>query len=135
MRDIKFRAWDGYDMIDIDGNKKLVFWNNPHRVKYAIYRDPEGVLVGKEDRGLILMQFTGLKDKNGKEIYEGDIIEIKHPHRDRYFKGEVIYDQYCFSCEGFYFSHFDIPCDIFSEGVKYIEVIGNLYENKDLLNG
>ena len=64
MREIKFRAWDTElkkmfppeDIIGLEGNTSK---NVPDY--------------------LILLQYTGLKDKDGKEIYENDIIEIKHP--------------------------------------------------------
>jgi uncharacterized phage protein (TIGR01671 family) len=80
-----------------------------------------------------IMQYTGLKDKNRVEIYEGDIITINHPYKERSWTGEVVYDGYKFNGGGFFFSHFDDPSSLFSEGTKYIEVIGNIYENPELL--
>jgi len=56
MREIKFRAWD----------KKLKQLSIPVQIS-----NPP---TPGHERGLILMQFTGLKDKNGKEIYEGDVV-------------------------------------------------------------
>ena len=79
------------------------------------------------------MQSTNLIDKNGVEIYEGDIVEIIHPFRQRYHLGEVIYDGYQFNVKGFWFPHYDLPNDAFSEGIGYTEVIGNIYENPELL--
>lgn len=83
----------------------------------------------------ILMQSTGLKDKNGKLIYEGDIVKSFHVSstmQGRVFTGFVAYDdercRYCIlenqHCGYVTFSDID---DVF-------EVIGNIYENKELLN-
>lgn len=86
-------------------------------------------LCGKwnEDCDLVLMQYTGLKDKNGVEIYEGDI--IKFYFDDGY--DEIRGTEY-FSCIEDYTKELIVwGNQLFgSEGV---EVIGNIYENEDLL--
>ncbi len=81
-----------------------------------------------------LMQYTGLKDKNGREIYEGDIVEY-----DNGCKGQVVfkcgqfyaYDGYASNSEDAEMKLYD-DSPPFEEGFE-IEVIGNIYENKDLL--
>lgn len=84
-------------------------------------------------KDVVLIQSTGLHDKNGKEIFEGDIIEIKHPFRNRTHIGEVFKNKYTYSVKDFYFSHYDIPGDAFSEGTEYMEVIGNIHQHPELL--
>jgi len=76
----------------------------------------------------VMLQYTGLKDKNGKEIYEGDIIAIDGGADP--IKTVVFFEDGCFcvkmldkTCELKYY--IDMP---FCEA----EIIGNIYENKDL---
>jgi hypothetical protein len=81
-----------------------------------------------------LMQFTGLTDRNRKEIYEGDIYSIDHPHKHRKAIGSIIYRGHRFTSLEFYFPHQDDPGDPF-ESVRYMEIIGNIYEHPHLLTG
>lgn len=122
MREIKFRAWDpnnstmhsGIEIKDLhlyhfDGNKIT------------------------EEEALELMQYTGLKDKNGKEIYEGDICstDLSRPYLIVVFRnGAFIYQ-----CHDDGKDYFDImlPTEVESDVDKYTEVIGNIYENPEFL--
>ncbi len=103
MRTIKFRVW----------NKVT------HTMHYPDWKE---LSERAELPEMVLMQFTGLKDKNGKEIYEGDIFLItKEPQEDNtveFYEGE-----YQLSPHGFSLS------DWYEQG----EVIGNIYENPELL--
>ncbi len=82
----------------------------------------------------VLMQYTGLHDKNSKEIFEGDVIRILHPWKNRTHVGEVFKDNYMFNIKGFFFTHFDFPNQAFSEGTGFMEVIGNIHEHPHLVN-
>src|ERR1700690_1056613 len=75
MREIKFRAWDSW-------NKKMVYQSNDHfvtnelgNIGYDYCEEGGGGVDWKDKENISLMQFTGLKDMNGVEIYEGDIIK------------------------------------------------------------
>lgn len=117
MREIKFRVWNGESLEEL-----LIDFTIDKEVKYKefyIYPDD------------IFMQYTGLKDKNKKEIYEGDI--VKNSINDIL---EVLWDddRCCFEMRGRYDkSHVikQLDCDIIID--LNIEVIGNIYENPELL--
>ncbi len=116
MREIKFRAWDTRSQHWEVGSDRALFW------------EELGALSGKiEDGDTVLMQFTGLKDKNGKEIYEGDIVETPHKLMKKY-KWQIIFHKGAFVLsDGIGFRHF------YSQ--KYTQkygVIGNIYENPNL---
>lgn len=130
MREIKFRAWDGK-------------WN----VMYYSHGEPYGVYLFHEEwmiatrfdngygdkagdvdidgKDYHLMQYTGLKDKNGKEIYEGDIVGYKKQVVTmKYGKWMMINDQDLQN---------KILFDCLSDDPENTFVIGNIYENPELL--
>lgn len=114
MRKIKFRIWDKflYHMYyDEDNKEEPNLWNIKEHVS-------GGKLI--DTKSSVLMQYTGLKDKNGKEIYEGDI--LRGPKK---FRAEVIFEDGAFTVRKnlLYFQR--KPMDL--------EVIGNIYENPELL--
>ncbi len=162
MRAIKFRAWQKYHkkMVEVTSisfdntgeiNGVTTFVENqaPQRINYR-----DGLLGGfflKDDRGMVLelMQFTGLKDINGGEIFEGDIVKI-----DDYFNGKmkakVIFEKGSFGFVGIDRRIIDLVRDNWNDdflSTSYLSwaydhpdndlsnviIIGNIYENPELL--
>jgi hypothetical protein len=121
-RPIKFRAWDpdNKQMVKV---RNLFFDhdNNITRVVACECPKPARILAER----MVLMQFTGLHDKNGKEIWEGDILGMSGNN------AQIIWDDARFVMKRTAAPYHDFPlCDGFS---KLLEVIGNIHENGDLL--
>lgn len=138
-RAIKFRAWDKKRQEMRSGhNLWLDTFDGSLHWQFG-YDEPMPFL--KED--IILMQFTGLHDKNGKEIWEGDIVrEIPElsGHEDRKRRGIIEWDNSIASFVVKLLDRDDNAWCQLNEGnpnnstmLKYTEVLGNLYESSELL--
>ena len=124
MREIKFRAWDKVKktMCDVHG---IDFDKEQNRV-CAVDTD---ITNNVEDWNFEceLMQYTGLKDKNGVEIYEGDIIkDEKNTWHISYVDGFASYELFR--------KDDSIHREVGHRGGIELEVIGNIYENSELLD-
>ena len=137
MREIKFRAWDKeskemFRVIMLAGDTN----------------DRDNLLVsgrGGTIQGAILMQYTGLKDKNGKEIYEGDILKLEGGGEP--CLGSVGFERGCFTFNALwlnkekeympelyrytFFAELD-KGKLFKDCIV-VEIIGNIHENPELI--
>ena len=117
-REIKFRAWLEGTHDNITFTDKSMEYNIT--VSKGVYADVEkGWDIQGHYPSIAIMQFTGLKDKNGKDIYEGDIVKFQQD----YIKPTVVY--WNDEMTGFY--------PLISERSIRFEVIGNIHENPELL--
>lgn len=118
MREIKFRVWD-----EVSKTMDYDYSVNTDWGSLSLNELLSGVQYDDDIRKPIFMQYTGLKDKNGKEIYEGDILSF----RDGIAPVEYLFTEF-------------VAMDVTGHGNCNLlddrcEVIGNIYENPDLLKG
>ena len=129
MSELKFRAWDNY-------KKEMVYENNILHINIIPFR-----ITRLDDRRVlnIIMQYTGLKDKNGKEIYEGDIVVRRNKSKDtrkEYWNPILVIEREAWSFELKYIGGgLNNDSNVFAiKHLKEFEIIGNIYENPGLLN-
>ena len=122
MREIKFRAWDKKRGHFHWGISNVCLTLGGNFMWQFGYNAPD-FLSKEESEQFILQQYTGLKDKNGKEIYEGDI--INRPYQDGSYDRKVVK-----SCDGGWNPFID---DMTTDKSFRYEIIGNIYENPSLI--
>lgn len=115
-RQIKFRAWNN--------DRGKFYYSDKYLSLFSFFRKIDRVNVLSNTS---LQQYTGLTDKNGKEIYEGDI--VKHKLQED-VKGNISFYEGSFivgiALTRNSLINFNVP--------NYIEIIGNIHENPELLN-
>lgn len=129
MREYKFRVWDteNKEMLKV---QELDFEDTFYGGRLSIRTDQYNDYFDIED--MILMQYTGLKDKKQKEIYEGDIVSFNlksdgegQPNITGYIEYQTTFSGYrIMSLKGSFALDYNI---------KDLEVIGNIYDNSELL--
>lgn len=134
MRSIKFRAWYNGVMLlpnntygDIRDEVVLSLFGEC----FYISEESNGnfcpsSLVAKTKPDIILMQFTGLHDKNGKEIYEGDV------WRTDFMKGVVVFEDGCFTFRA-HQQPYSLTARDHNIQAEEFEIIGNIHEHPTLL--
>lgn len=126
---IRFRAWDN--------------WRERMSVVDRIYIDTKGVRLyddfgeyWRDFNDVKLMQSTGLFDKNGKEIFEGDILKVANNDSSWFEVVKYDHDKAMFISKEVNLKY-EVPetplYDLFSPYLFKVEVIGNIWENRDLL--
>ena len=123
----KFRAWlknDG-EMIDADE----IHWNDG-QVDFI----GDGITFMRKADEIELMQSTGLKDKNGKEVFEGDVVQFEDCYTESDFlyinKGIVEWSQGSFTVTNRDSVEME---DLLDGEILDVAIIGNIYENQDIL--
>ena len=153
MREIRFRAWDKKrkEIVNINGSDLYLADGEVHEIYESRFGDQRCMEDTDVSERYEVMQYTGLKDKNEKEIYEGDVIQFLWEEDSCWgkagtYKGYIGFNDGAF--EVIYIGREDITT--FEDGYwhensksddmqsfiswsEQIEVIGNIYENPELL--
>jgi len=129
MNKIKFRAWN---------KKEKVFFHYKDGIHVGVMLDGSKAMVIDDEEDVEYSLFTGIKDVNGKEIYEGDIVKLLGLNNNERV-AEIVFSKENASFnvkekvegEGEIIHYWDFS--FLSRCKTKIEVIGNVFENKELL--
>ena len=149
MREIKFRAWDNYDGLMIysnSGNDEYVWQLDIDSIVLLYHQQDEDLHFYPKVDNAIFMQFTGLKDRNGVDIYDGDILQLVDDAGNEIkvtckygIHSRVIKSGYEVEISGFAFiSPTGLPTFpikhnyVGKNDLDIMEIIGNIYENHEL---
>lgn len=132
MRDINFRAWDKKKK-EMYFVYNLIFRQSDGQITVLPKRYPLDYKYRYFPNDIELMQYTGLKDKHGKEIYEGDIVKLLINHLSDFDPNTQNTDivPVKFDNAMFYFGDMTMNYKPLIDAM--FEVIGNIYENPELL--
>lgn len=139
-KDIKFRVWDktsdsmlyqdDFERVELDTKNKMVTLIAEEESDKSHY-----VLDYEDGIEAEIMQYISLKDKNRKEIYEGDILSIKIYSGDKVIVEGKTVVEFKDGCFGVIWGHDKAFLSLNSFFKAKFEVIGNIYENPELLRG
>lgn len=124
----KFRAWLKKEQ-KMDNEIDHISW-----LEDELYCIGDGITYMVLAEDLVLMQSTGLKDKNGKEIFEGDILGIETD--EGILNVNIFWDDKhaLFMFESEIHNEKELLAELVEDNTYPFEIIGNIYENKELLD-